>query len=428
MAHFVDLLGPTVATKSGLMKPTAEALEGKEVVGLYFSAHWCGPCRAFTPQLASTYTAIMGAGKAFEIVFISSDRDEGSFDSYWSEQPWPALPYAARGEKAALSRKYKVQGIPTLVLLDGKTGKVLTTDGREVLSSDAEGFPWPQKSVLDLLGGADAQLLTSPAAGGDGDDVRVGELWGKKKLGVYFSAHWCPPCKAFTPKLIEVYKALKQSGRDDFEFVFVSSDRSTNEFSEYFGSQPWLGIPPGDPRKAALSRRFGVEGIPTFVMLDERGATINANARGAVMADPTGARFPWAPEPAADLEDGPDGLNETPSVVALLEGLDEAAQREAIAAVIRVAKATRESSRAAGEDESPFCFFYATAAANVTLQVRKLTGQPASAPKGHATLLLLDIPDDGGYYVGDAHDVTDASLKALLADYGAKKLTRQQMA
>jgi len=400
----------------------------------------------------------MGAGKAFEIVFISSDRDEGSFDSYWSEQPWPALPYAARGEKAALSRKYKVQGIPTLVLLDGKTGKVLTTDGREVLSSDAEGFPWPQKSVLDLLGGADAQLLTSPAAGGDGDDVRVGELWGKKKLGVYFSAHWyarpsaphdacpalnrtrsrrarppaavlrCPPCKAFTPKLIEVYKALKQSGRDDFEFVFVSSDRSTNEFSEYFGSQPWLGIPPGDPRKAALSRRFGVEGIPTFVMLDERGATINANARGAVMADPTGARFPWAPEPAADLEDGPDGLNETPSVVALLEGLDEAAQREAIAAVIRVAKATRESSRAAGEDESPFCFFYATAAANVTLQVRKLTGQPASAPKGHATLLLLDIPDDGGYYVGDAHDVTDASLKALLADYGAKKLTRQQMA
>ena len=27
----------------------ADSLNGKDVVGLYFSAHWCPPCRAFTP-------------------------------------------------------------------------------------------------------------------------------------------------------------------------------------------------------------------------------------------------------------------------------------------------------------------------------------------------------------------------------------------
>lgn len=227
--------------------------------------------------------------------------------------------------------------------------------------------------------------------------------------------------------LVDAYKALQQSGRDDFEFVFVSSDRSMPEFADYFKGMPWLGIPPGDPRKAALSRHFGVQGIPTFVMVGEDGQTINAAARGAVMADPKGAHFPWAPPAASDLEGGPDGLNETPSVVALLEGLTEEAQQSAIAAVLSVAKGSAEASKAAGEEEPPFCFFYATKSESVTPQVRKLTKLPAEAEAGKAVLLLLDIPDDGGYYVSAATEVTEASVSALLSDYAAKKLTRQQL-
>ena len=32
-----------------------QAMAGKQALALYFSAHWCPPCRGFTPQLAEWY-------------------------------------------------------------------------------------------------------------------------------------------------------------------------------------------------------------------------------------------------------------------------------------------------------------------------------------------------------------------------------------
>ena len=112
------------------------ALADKQVVGLYFSAHWCPPCRGFTPKLAEVYTAIKGTGKSLEIVFVSSDRDDVAFDSYHKEMPWQTL-----------SKRFKVSGIPSLVLVDGATGQVLSKDGRSVIMSDPQGtdFPRPRR-------------------------------------------------------------------------------------------------------------------------------------------------------------------------------------------------------------------------------------------------------------------------------------------
>jgi hypothetical protein len=36
------------------------------------------------------HTAIKGTGKALEIAFVSSDRDEVAFDSYFKEMSWLA--------------------------------------------------------------------------------------------------------------------------------------------------------------------------------------------------------------------------------------------------------------------------------------------------------------------------------------------------
>jgi len=91
---FIDVFGSTLLTKDG-EKPTDAVLEGATAVGIYFSAHWCPPCRGFTPKLSEWYKTSL-QDKGMKIVFVSSDKDEEAFNSYYNEQPWAALPLTWR--------------------------------------------------------------------------------------------------------------------------------------------------------------------------------------------------------------------------------------------------------------------------------------------------------------------------------------------
>ena len=65
----------------------------------------CPPLfRAFTPELAEWYKKFKKTtnGSKFDIVFVSSDRDQGSFDEYYGEMPWLALPYDQRDMKVSV--------------------------------------------------------------------------------------------------------------------------------------------------------------------------------------------------------------------------------------------------------------------------------------------------------------------------------------
>ena len=57
--------------------------------------------------------------------------------------------------------------------------------------------------------------------------------------------------------------------------------------------------------------------------------------------------------------------------------------------------------------------------------MRKLCGLPE--PSSEPTVLLLDIPDEGGYYVCDAKAVSAEAVSAFLAAYKAGSLTRKQL-
>ena len=61
---------------------------------MFFSGYWCPPSRDFTPKLVAAYNNVYDEVKQrFDIVFISWDRDQQSFDHYYNEMPWKALSF-----------------------------------------------------------------------------------------------------------------------------------------------------------------------------------------------------------------------------------------------------------------------------------------------------------------------------------------------
>lgn len=100
----------------------------------------------------------------------------------------------------------------------------------------------------------------------------------------YFSAHWCAPCREFTPILIEFYNFLAEQNKN-LTVVFVSSDRSTEAFEQYRATMPqdWKAVSSEDPMKLQLIKEFEISGIPRLVITKQNGEIINQSARVQVL-------------------------------------------------------------------------------------------------------------------------------------------------
>lgn len=150
--------------------------------------------------------------------------------------------------------------------------EVLSMGG--LLSLFSQSYP-SVKSLEDLFGDT---LVTKV-----GEKKTTTELEKAGLILVYFSAHWCPPCRNFTPILVEFYNKLKSRGRN-VELVFVSSDRSLPEFNNYYASMPWTALPFNSPKKSELSSRYNVSGIPKLIVIDpsKEFHVVDAEARNTV--------------------------------------------------------------------------------------------------------------------------------------------------
>ena len=126
-----------------------------------------------------------------------------------------------------------------------------------------------------------------------GKKVSAATLAGKK-IGIYFSASWCPPCRAFTPQLVAAYRQLQSEGQP-FEVVLVPSDQTEAAMEKYMKDHdmPWLAVPFGDKHVQALKEKFAVAGIPKLVVVDAQGQTRSSEARGEVAAQGAAVYAGW---------------------------------------------------------------------------------------------------------------------------------------
>lgn len=64
---------------------------------------------------------------------MSLDNDADSFEEYYAEQPWKAVPFDAAARES-VADKFGVQGIPHVVVLAGADGHVVSGDARKLIT------------------------------------------------------------------------------------------------------------------------------------------------------------------------------------------------------------------------------------------------------------------------------------------------------
>ena len=183
-----------------------------------------------------------------------------------------------------LEKKFEVEDLPSVVVMKAD-GTLVSEDAvTDIANSRGEELnlvkEWKEydekaNSFCEIIKGSSlvkADESTKPV-----DEA----LAGKDIVLVYFSAHWCPPCRRFTPLLKNFYQDVSEKG---VELIFVSSDRSKEDMLNYMKEShgDWYAFEHGSKIGQKLSKTFRVSGIPTLVALKTDGTIIDRNARGSI--------------------------------------------------------------------------------------------------------------------------------------------------
>ncbi|XP_010256393.1 PREDICTED: uncharacterized protein LOC104596799 [Nelumbo nucifera] len=255
-------------------------------VGLYFAGWWHSAVHWFTQILVETYNDLYHKND-FEVIFVSSDKDNESFIQHFSKMPWFAVPFSDAMTRDRLHEVFKVNNIPSLVILD-KKGRVSSYNGAWIVRvHGVQGYPftpeWIEKlqedekvvrkeqSLLSIMTSISDHLISN-----ERNKVPISELQ-QKVVGMYFTTTSEVECLDFTAKLVEVYKELKNKG-ESFEVIWISLGNSQESYENGFRNMPWLAFPFEDKSYKKLYPYLELTTLPTLVVLGPNGETLNSNA------------------------------------------------------------------------------------------------------------------------------------------------------
>lgn len=138
------------------MQVKISQLQGK-IIGIYFAANWCPPCRSFTtPILADAYHRLKDRDPAFDLVLVSCDEDAAAFDNHRALMPpCLAIPFSDLETKRSLNRRFDVEDLPCLVILPpdlDRQGRSVILNGVDLLHRHGiRAYPFTKQRLDELL-------------------------------------------------------------------------------------------------------------------------------------------------------------------------------------------------------------------------------------------------------------------------------------
>ncbi|MEM7624752.1 MAG: thioredoxin-like domain-containing protein [Planctomycetota bacterium] len=197
------------------------------------------------------------------------ERDVQKAQEVYAKRLAAAEAKLLKSYKPVISRYETRNDTEAVAALRAELEETLAAHDSEDAGALAAAKPKGHEALIEAIG---PKVLD---ATGRGHDTKG--MAGKEYMLLYFSAQWCPPCRKFTPDLVKFYNQKRAA--DNFDLIFVSSDRSARDMTGYMKSynMPWAAVPYNRINASGLKNKYGGSGIPNLVIVNRDGEVVSGS-------------------------------------------------------------------------------------------------------------------------------------------------------
>jgi hypothetical protein len=203
------------------------------------------------------------------------------------------------------------------------------------------------------------------------------------------------------------------------KLLFVSGDESQASFEASVNEMGFASIPYEDTSsREGLEVRMDISSYPSLVMLGPKPVDesdnfgdrpiINTEVRAVIENGDYVSEFPFYPRKWGDLCKTTDDINTHKCLIVFLEGGDDNEQMD-------VEDAIQDAAEEYVGDELIKFYWACDADAPLCANIRRAVR--LGPIDGTPTMVLLDIPSDGAFYVSPEKDITAEAISQFLSTY-----------